>query len=108
VSDLGEAINRTSAWMTNIYTLTSLFAILIAIKPNLLADRHWIETMMDKIPYRFSQDIFTSPIIASCHGDPHLLKLPGENSFFDPLWMSNSDRLIFDDSNRCGQFVSFW
>jgi hypothetical protein len=63
---------------------------------------------MDKIPYRFSQDIFTSHIIASRHGDPHCLKLPGENSFFDPLWMSNSDKLILDDSNGCGHSAGFW
>jgi hypothetical protein len=63
---------------------------------------------MDKISYLFSQDIFTSPIIAARHGDPHLLKLQGENSFFDPLWMSNSDKLILDDSNRRNQFIGFW
>jgi len=63
---------------------------------------------MGKIPYLFFQDIITSSIIPARHGDPHCLELPGEISFFDPLWMSDSDKLIFDDGNRCGQFVGFW
>jgi hypothetical protein len=63
---------------------------------------------MVKIPYFFSQDIFTSPIIPLRHGDPHCLKPPGEISFFDQIWTANSGKLILDDSNRCGQFIGFW
>jgi hypothetical protein len=63
---------------------------------------------MDKIPYLFSQDIFTASIIAARQGDPDLLKLPGENPFFCPFWMSNSDKLILDDSNRRTQFIGIW
>ena len=63
---------------------------------------------MDKIPYFFSQDIFTLLINPSCYGNPHCLKSRGEISIFDHLWMSNSDKLILDDSNRYDQFEGFW
>jgi hypothetical protein len=45
---------------------------------------------MEKIPCHFSQDIFTSSVIPARHGDSDCLKSPGELSFFDRLWISNS------------------
>jgi hypothetical protein len=63
---------------------------------------------MEKIPCLFSQDIFTSPVIPACHGDSDCLKSPGESSFFKRLWISNSDLLLPDGSNRRGQFAGFW
>ena len=58
-----------------------IFAILLAIKPNSLADRHWIESIMDTVSCLFSLNIFSASTISARGCEPHCLKLAGDIYF---------------------------